>query len=114
MKRESKAVGIPADAVARTTIDLLQGYKDGGGVTAHAVVVEQVGAADAEWNIELDGNDLFDAEQSVAAADTPEEFIPNQNRDAHDDVAVEVAVDVSLAGAGGSTLIVNVLWDDGQ
>jgi hypothetical protein len=108
-------MGIPADAVATETVDLIQAHKHGGSVTALAVVVEQTGSADAEFNVELDGEDLFAAEQSVAAANTPEEFIPEQNRDAHDDEAVELAVDVSSAAAGaGEELNVSVLWDDGR
>lgn len=115
MRRTSKEVGVAADAVATTTIDLLQAYKYGGGVTVLAVVVEQTNNADAEFNVELEGNDLFAAEQSVAAADTPEEFIPDQNRDAHDDTGVRLAVDVSTAAAAaGDELNISVLWDDGR
>jgi hypothetical protein len=104
---------ISADAVATEAVDLLQAYKHGGAVTVLSVVVEQTGAADTDWNIELDGNDLFAAEQSVGAADTPEEFIPDQNREAHDDTAVPLALDVSGAGTGGTELNVSILWDDG-
>lgn len=108
-------MGIPADAVATETVDLIQAHKHGGGVTALAVVVEQTNNADTEFNIELEGEDLFAAEQSVAAADTPEEFVPEQNRDAHDDEVVELTVDVSsAAAAAGDELNVSVLWDDGR
>lgn len=115
MKRQTPLTITEADVVGITPIDLLQAYKFEGSVTVLAVVVQQTNNADAEWNVELDGNDLFSAEQSVAAADTPEEFIPDQSQDAHDDVGVRIDVDVSTGAANAAdSLGVSVLWDDGR
>lgn len=115
MKRQSERMGIPADAVGTETVDLIQVHKFSGAVTVLAVVVEQTDAQDADWNVELDENDLFAAEQSLGPPDMPREFIPDQNREAHDDRAVRLAIDVSAAsGTAGSELNVSVLWDDGR
>jgi|APHM01.1.fsa_nt_gi hypothetical protein len=74
------------------------------------VVVEQTNAADANWNIQINGDDLFSAEQSVASGDTPENFVPDQNRHVADETAT-VSVDVSSAGSAGD-LNVFVVFED--
>ncbi|MDX1747918.1 MAG: hypothetical protein R3324_18445 [Halobacteriales archaeon] len=114
MRHTSNLTGFQADPAGLTTIELLQAYQYEGSVTVLAVVVEQETNTDAEWNIELAGNDLFAAEQSVAVADTPERFIPDQNQDAHDDVAVRLALDLSTPAGNKDDLNVSVLWDDGR
>ena len=107
-------MAVSVEDIATFDIDLLQAYKFEGSVTVLSVVVEQTNNADAEWNIELDGNDLFATEQSVTAPDTLEEFIPEQNQDAHDDTAVRLTLDISTDADPNDVLNLSVLWDDGR
>jgi len=103
--------GIAADSAGRTVIGHLGELRPGSslsGVKAVRVVVEQTGAADADFNIELGGSDLFNAEQSVDAADTAEGLTPDQNKYASDETD-QIAVDVSSAGSGGSELHITVV-----
>jgi hypothetical protein len=73
------------------------------------VLCEQTGAADAQWNVELGGNDLFANEQSVDAADTVESFVPDQNEYSSTE-SDQLAVSVSTAGSAGN-LIVTVVYE---
>ena len=112
-KHDVLAAELDATAEARTVVGYIQAYKHDGSVRAVSVAGDQEGADDAQWNVELDGTDLFAAEQSVAATNTAEQFQPDQNQDAHDTVGIEVAVDVSTSSAtGGSVLNLGLLWEE--
>lgn len=103
--------GVAADSAARTVIGHVGEVFPQGTVEVKRVVVEQTQAADADFNIEVGGADVFSAEQSVATAGTPEGFAPDQNRYEADETA-QVAVDVSSASAtAGSLLHVTVVTE---
>lgn len=54
-------------------------HEYGGAVKAKKVVVQQNGGSDAQWNIQLDGRDVFATTQSVTTSFTSEAFYPDQN-----------------------------------
>lgn len=88
---------------------------------AVAVVVEQTGAADAQWNVLLNGQRLFSAGSAgvgINAADTPITFVPNSSTRANRVTTNEThnySVEVMSASATeGSQLHVTVLTDDNR
>lgn len=93
-------MGITANSTGRTVIGHIAEAFPRDTVEVVRVVVEQLNAADADWNVELGGNDVFSAEQSVSSADTPEGFVPDQNRFDADETS-QIALDVSTAGSAG-------------
>lgn len=103
--------GTDAATIATTTIGFLQIQKFGGSGFVEAVVVEQSNNADAEWNILVDGSNIFAATQSVASADAPEEFVPDQNRQFTGSADLQVDVTAS-AGNAADQLFVDVLVSD--
>lgn len=102
--------GTDATSIATTTIGFLQIQKFGGSGFVEAVVVEQESAADAEWNIIVDGSNIFASTQSVASADAPEEFVPGQNRNFAGSAALEL--DVTASSGTSGNLLVDVLVSD--
>ena len=111
-KRHDVVTTVDAATVARTVVGYIQAYKFGGSVRAVSVAADQENADDADWNVELDGSDLFSAEQSVAATDTAEQFQPDQSLDAHDTVGIELAIDVSASSATAGDLNIGFLWEE--
>lgn len=110
-ERIHEATGVAADAAGRTVIGFLAEAFPNRTVEVKRVIAEQTGAADADFNVEAGGQDVFSGEQSVANADTPEGFSPDQNRYEASETS-DIAVDVSNAsGTGGSTLNVTVVVD---
>jgi hypothetical protein len=95
---------VAADDVATTALGAILSHKYGSSVEVVEVVVEQTNNADAEFNLQVDGNNAFSAEQSVAQADTLESFIPDQNEFSADNVLLEL--DVSN-GAGNAADVLN-------
>lgn len=91
---------IASDATGQTVIDHIAEAWPRDTVEVVRVVVEQVGAADADWNVRLGDLEVFDGDQTVGAADTPEAFVPDQNRFGADE-ASQIALDVSTAGSAG-------------
>lgn len=75
-----------------------------------AVIAEQTSNADAEWNIQVGGNDLFNSEQSVSSADTPELFAPDQNRYVGNDTD-KIEIDKSSAAAAADNLNITVVTE---
>jgi len=102
--------GTDAASIATSTIGFLQIHKFGGSGFVEAVVVEQESAADAEFNVLVDGSNIFAASQSVASADAPEEFVPDQNRHFTGSAALELDVTASSGTAGN--MLVDVLVSD--
>jgi hypothetical protein len=113
-KHDYNATGVAADSTGVTHVSFVGAHLYGSSATVEQVIAEQSGAADADFNVELDGNDVFSNEQSLDAADTPEELTPDQNKNAAGS-PLELAVDVSSAsGTADSTLDVTVVVDDGK
>jgi|APHM01.1.fsa_nt_gi hypothetical protein len=91
---------VAADSVATVALGTMLSHKEGGSIEVVEVVVEQTNNADAEFNLQVGGNDAFSNEQSVAAADTLESFTPDQNEFASDNVLLEIDVSNAAANAG--------------
>jgi hypothetical protein len=90
-----------AGTVQTNHIGFIQVHKFGGHVEVVEIVAEQENNADAEWNVLVDGSNVFAASQSVASADAPETFTPDQNRIASGaSMAVELDVTASSGTAG--------------
>lgn len=102
---------VDATTIATTTIGFAQAQEFGGTGFVHKVVAEQEGANDAEFNVNVDGNAVFSSTQSVASADTPETFVPDQNRH-YTGPSVQVEIDVTASSGTSGNLIVGVLTDD--
>lgn len=108
---------VGADAVATTHVGFAAEAFPSHVSKAVAVVVEQVGGADAQWNVLLDGKNLFDAGGgvNVNAANTPELFVPNAGNRANLITANENApIEVEIKTAGTGDLHVTVLTDDNR
>lgn len=103
---------VPADTINTVPVGHIQvALNFSSGARIRRVAARQEGAADAEWNINVGGNALFAATQSLASADTTETFTPGQNRDiAASGEAIEVDVTASSATAG--ELAVGLVLDD--
>lgn len=103
----TETVGASAAAIdGVATIDL--GVVAGKDVTVEEVRVEAT-AADFDFNIEANGNDVFSAEQSPSGT-SEEVFRPDQNARAGGDEAVDFEFDVSSAsGTGSATASVAVV-----
>lgn len=93
---------VAADSAATTALGAILSHKEGGSIEVVELVVEQTTNADAEFNLQVDGNDAFSSEQSVDTADTLESFVPDQNEFAADNVLLEL--DVSNAAAAADLL----------
>lgn len=105
---------VDAASTGRSVISFLGVHKFGSSVTVEEVTAEQTNNADADFNVELDGSDVFSGEQSVSAADTAETLTPDQNRHAAGDTP-DLAVDVSSAAANAADqLLVTVTVSDGK
>lgn len=105
---------VDAASAARSVISFIGVHQYGGSVTVEDVTVEQTNNADADFNIELGGDDIFNSEQSVDAADTIETLTPDQNKSAAGE-NLDLAVDVSTAaGNAADQLLVTVTVDDGK
>lgn len=102
-----------ADSIATTTIGFAQAQEFGGSGFIDRVVVQQESDSDAEWNVLVDGSNIFASTQSVASSDTSEEFIPDQNRN-YTGAVVDIDVDVTASSTTSGNLIVGVLTDDGR
>lgn len=114
MKHDYNATAIAADTIATTGFGFIAVQNNWGGtVRIDEVVVEQTDAADAEFNVLVDGSNLFSSTQSVASSDTPESLTPDQNRTTAS-ALVDLSLDVTASsGTGTSELFANVLVDDG-
>lgn len=101
---------IDVTSTGAVPLGFVQAHKYGGSVRAVEVVAEST-VDDAEWNVELDGNDLFGSDASVAASGEAETFTPDQNRSASGDT-VSLAVDVNTATSGSAgTMDIGVALD---
>lgn len=76
------------------------------------LVTALAGAADVEFNVNLNGNAIFSATQKFSAGDTFETFVPDQNREASGaNVPLEFDVTSATSGASISTLFTDVLLE---
>jgi hypothetical protein len=113
MGRTTETVtGIDATSTGSTTAGFAAAAFPGSTLELVNVTAEQTTNADADWNIEVGGDDAFSTEQSVAASGTPEQFVPDQNQYDSDDTST-IAVDVSSAGTGGE-LSFTLVFEDGR
>lgn len=111
MSKRSMSIEVDAASPGRTVLGHIAEVFAGMTAEVSRVVAEQTNNADAEFNIELGGNDVFNNEQSVDSADTPEGFVPDQNRYSSSDTD-QIALDVSnAAGNAADQLIVTVVYD---
>lgn len=94
---------VTATSTGQTELGPAQIHQFGGTVYAKRVAVEQQGATDAEWNVNLDGSAVFSATQTVSSSNTFETFVPDQNRYSSADPAT-VEADVTTAGSSGPLL----------
>ncbi|HDN73686.1 MAG TPA: hypothetical protein ENG16_01510 [Archaeoglobus sp.] len=93
----------------KTRLGYIMIHRYGGSIEVVEVIARQSGAADAYWNIELAGNNIFSTSQSVAAADKDQIFYPDQNKyAAASALPVDFVMKASSATAG-STIDVAVL-----
>jgi hypothetical protein len=99
-----------ADTIQTNHIGFVQVHKYGGHVEVVEIVAEQENNADAEWNVLVDGSNVFAASQSVASADAPETFTPDQNRIASG-ASMAVELDVTASAGAADNLLVDVLVD---
>lgn len=102
---------IDASGTGTTELGPVQIHRFGGAVYAKLVSVQQVDAADAEWNVNLNGNAIFSVTQTVSASNQFEEFIPDQNRHAS---GQGFSMDFEVTTAGTSTLIAGVLLETAE
>lgn len=64
--------------------------------------------ASVEYNIQVDGNDLFSSEQSSDSNNNAVELTPDQNKQVTGEYVHDYAVDVSTANATAGTLDITV------
>lgn len=96
---QTETVGASAAAIdSVATVDL--GVVAGKDVTVKEVRVEAT-ASDFDFNIEVDGSDIFGSEQSPSGT-SEEVFTPDQNSRVGGDAAVDIEFDVSNNSATGS------------
>lgn len=103
--------GIDGSATGTTELGPVQIHRFGGSVFAKLVACQQNDAADAEWNVNLDGNAIFSTTQSVSASNQFETFVPDQNRNAS---GAAPSLEFEVTTAGTSTLIAGVLLETGE
>lgn len=97
MPEETVTFGeIAADVATVTSLGVFLSHEADSTIEVIEVAVEQTTNADAEFNIKLDGANLFSTAQSVTAGDTLETFIPDQNKHS---TAGGLAVEVSSTGS---------------
>lgn len=104
---------VTANTVDTHHVGFVQIHKYGGRVEAIEVVAEQESNSDAEFNVLLAGSALFSATQSVAAADTPEVLVPDQNEYASG-ASMAVELDVTASAANADQLHVDVLLESDE
>jgi hypothetical protein len=99
-----------ADTIQTSHIGFIQVHKYGGHVEVVEIVAEQESNADAEWNVLVDGSNVFSSTQSVTSGDVSETFTPDQNRIAS---GASMAVELDVTGSAGAAddLRVDVLVD---
>lgn len=103
---------IDATATGQTEIGPVSIHQFGGAVFAKRVTAQQNGgAADAAFNVNLDGNAIFSDSQVFSQSNTFETFNPNQNRYASGS-NVSLEADVQTAGSSGNLLIGVLLETD--
>lgn len=107
------AGGQSAQTIATHDLGFLQIHKFGGSGYVEEVIVEQEGAQDAEWNIIVDGSNLFSSTQSVASADAPETFVPDQNRYFTGSAKAELDITAS-SGTSGNILASLLVTDNAE
>lgn len=119
MKYDYHQSDIDATAGIRTEhIAFVGVHKHGGSVKVEEVIVEEAdgNANSLTWNVQLDGRQIFSADQSVSAASTPETFIPDQNLHATGDnlqLLFEVTGPTGTE-SGSEVMHVTVTLDDGR
>lgn len=111
MKQDYNREGIDATSRQTTTIGFVQTHKFGGTSRVEALIVEEEGGQASEWNVQLDGSDLFAQTQSVTTGTTPEEFIPDQNQYTASDTA-QLEFVTTNQESNSETLDVGVLVDN--
>lgn len=100
-----------ADTIQTNFIGFVQSHEFGGSGFVEKVVVEQTTNSDAEWNVQLDGSNIFSSTQSVTVSDAPETFSPDQNRHVAGPSA-RLQLDVTASAGAADTLRLGVLIDD--
>lgn len=93
---------VAADSASTVALGAFLSHKEASTAEVVEVVVEQTTNADAEFNLQVNGNDAFSSEQTVSEADTLESFVPDQNEYAADNVLLEL--DISNAAAAADVL----------
>lgn len=99
---------ITAGSVQTHHIGFVQAHRFGGSSAVKLVVVEQENNNDAEWNVLADGSAVFSSTQSVASADSPETFVPDQNQH-FTGADAELQLDVTSSAGAADQLRVGVL-----
>lgn len=100
MRQDYTHESITATATGQTELGPVGIHLFGGTVQVVAVTARETSSADTGWNVNLGGNAIFSASQSVSSADTWETFIPDQNkRAAGENVSLEA--DVTASGTTG-------------
>lgn len=97
-----KTVAANAAATGKTRLGFIAEAFPGATVEVARVVLEQVGAADANINLELAGNKVFASDISVSAAGTAEGHTPDQNEYAADETDA-LEADVTTASSTTSS-----------
>lgn len=102
---------VTADSVQTHWLGFVQFHEFGGTALVEKVIVEQENNSDAEWNINANGSAIFSSTQSVASGDTPETFVPDQNRELTG-ANSELQFDVTASASFADQIRVGVLLTD--
>lgn len=88
-------------------------HRFGGSGFVEEVVVRVDDNTSPSFNVLVNGNTLFSNDQVLAAADTPETFVPDQNRH-YSGPSVEVLFSVTGSASVANQINATVLVDDGK
>jgi hypothetical protein len=112
MKQDYNASADVSDG-SNKHIGFIQTHEYGGSGHVEKVVLQLDDNTNPSLNVQVDGSALFTSPVTLAAANTPETFIPNQNR-SYTGPSVEALVSVRTSASATNNLDVGLLVDDGH
>lgn len=112
MKHDYNTPGsVDAIATKSSHMGFVQAHEFGGTGFVEKVVVRADDNTNPSFNIVIDGSTLFSTDQTLTAADTPETFVPDQNRH-FTGPSVQVLFSVTASASTNNDMECGVLVDD--
>lgn len=111
MKQDYNATGLDVQSTGTQLIGFVQTHEYGGSGFVEKVVAQIEDNTNPEFNVNIDGSAIFSSTQSLAAANTPETFVPDQNRH-FTGPSVAVQLDVTTSASAANNMDIGVLVDD--